>query len=387
MSKSQNQDQGPFCAERPRQSEELEKDERSPWYGKYDRGVEEEPEDLKWTYPDFRWKGKEKMGKNAAVPGWDPDIPAAEEAPVLVDEASVREDASPAPVPAAHDIDWEWPRKQAWNCGPTRDIPAEPYIAAEEATPPEEPCFEGAEVASPRDEPYVNGPEEESMAIEEDAFPAEEAVAIEDPTRNEDAAILVASQAIDIVDDVNIYPNNQHANKSHDLDDPYEPKPEADLTPIPSAPTEDTEFIVRPPSPALSAVRPEIDSQLPPLAPSSTGTPVLEAAAPEPSTEDSHTIMLKILNGSKVLRCIVFIRTCMRTAILNEARAHCAKRAQDGENFGGSLAEGWHLALVSLNMDGYELDMSTYEVENLSFLVQAIGETGIPTFTLRMSRT
>jgi len=41
--------------------------------------------------------------------------------------------------------------------------------------------------------------------------------------------------------------------------------------------------------------------------------------------------------------------------------------------------------LMSLQMYGYDMDLSTYKVENLSSLVRAIEKTGIPRFTLRIS--
>ena len=123
----------------------------------------------------------------------------------------------------------------------------------------------------------------------------------------------------------------------------------------------------------------------PPSAPLSTVPSVLEAASLEAPRKDSHTITLKILNGSKVLRSIAFIRACTQTAILNEARAYCVKRAQDDQIFGRLLAKGWDLALVSLKMYGYDMDLSTYKVENLSSLVRTVEKTGIPRFTLRIS--
>lgn len=151
-----------------------------------------------------------------------------------------------------------------------------------------------------------------------------------------------------------------------------------------NAPAEDAECLVPPPRP-LSGVRDDFDFHPPPLAPSSTVTSVLEAAAQGAPTEDSHTITLRILNGSKVLRSLVFIRACTRTAILNEARAYCVKCAQDDQCLGTLLAKEYDLALISLSMYGYDMDLSTYKVENLSSLVRAVEKISIPRFTLRIS--
>ena len=151
-----------------------------------------------------------------------------------------------------------------------------------------------------------------------------------------------------------------------------------------NAPAEDAECLVPPPRP-LSGVRDDFDFHPPPLAPSSTVTSVLEAAAPGAPTEDSYTITLRILNGSKVLRSLVFIRACTRTAILNEARAYCVKYVQDNQCLGILLAKEYDLALISLSMYGYDMDLSTYKVENLSSLVRAVEKISIPRFTLRIS--
>ena len=81
------------------------------------------------------------------------------------------------------------------------------------------------------------------------------------------------------------------------------------MHPKPSTLGVNVEFLVSSPRPALCAVRDKSDYHSPPpSAPSSTATSVLETAAPEAPTEYGHTITLKILNGSKVLRAIVFLR-------------------------------------------------------------------------------
>lgn len=334
--------------------------------------------------------GKKKKVKKAAASSWD--NLAAEEAPVLMDETPASEDASPDPLHITHDMDGEWPRNGAWNLGATSDVPAEPHNVAEEAIPLEEPCFAAPEGASLTDEPYIITPERE--ALPEDGFPAKEAASKEDPMEKEQVplkATMETSQAeliIEGFDDAEEHPLSQHDNTLHDLYDPYGPKPEPDVAPMHSAPAEDAEFLVPPPRPALSAVHTKFGFHSPPpSAPSSIVTSVLEAAAPEAPTEDSHTITLKILNGSKVLRSIVFIRACTRTAILTEARAYCVKCAQDDQSLGTLLANGCDLALVSLKMYGCDMDLSTYKVENLSSLVRTIEKTGIPRFTLRISET
>ena len=388
VNEAQAYDQSPLGEEKSHQGEKLGKDDRPPCHEQSAGSVEEEPEVPELTLSTFGSKGQKKTWKKAAAFGWG--IPAAEEAPVLVDEAPDLEDTSPAPVHVTHNTRLGWPRQGAWNFVAISSVAAEPYNAADEATPAEESCFTAPAEASPTDEPYIVAPEEDPLP--EETLTAEEAFFKEDPMGKEKVApqaTLDASQAEPIIEGFNSaeeHTLNQHDDIPHDLDDPYEPTPEPDVAPMHTGPAEDALFLVPPPRPALCAGRDKSDfHSSPPLAPSSTVTSVLEAAAPEAPTKDSHTITLKILNGSKVLRSIVFIRACTRTAILNEARAYCVKCAQDDRTIGRLLAKGYDLALLSLKMYGYDMDLSTYKVDNLSSLVRTVEKTGIPRFTLRIS--
>jgi len=370
--------QSPFGEVEPHKDEELETVTSPPWHDNLSNSVEEKTEVSGLALSTLWSKGKNR------------NIPAVEEAPVLGDEAPASEEASSPLEQVTHDMGWKWPRYVAWNFGTTRDVPVEPDTVAGEAIHAEESCFAAPEEASHTDEPYSIVLEVESTL--EDTFPAREAVSNEEPMGTERAtpnATLEASQAELIIEDFDNAENHtldQHDNISHDLNDPYESTSGPDITQMHSAPVENAEFLVPPPRPAPSAVRDECDFRPPlPSAPSSTATSVLEAAAPEAPTEDSHTITLKILNGGKALRSIVFIRACTRTAILKEARAYCVECSQDDQSLATLLAKGYDLALMSLQMYGYDMDLSTYKVENLSSLVRAIEKTGIPRFTLRIS--
>ncbi len=364
--KAQACDQSPLGEEKSHQGEELKEDTRPLWHDNNGGGVEEEPEVSELTLSPLRSKGKMKIEKKAAASGWG--IPTTEEAAVLVDGISASEEASPAPEHYTQDMGLKW------NFGTTKDVPAEPHTAAGEAIPAEEPCFAAPEGAFHTDEPYNIVPEEEP--IPEDAFPVREAVS------NEDSQ---AEAIIEVFDDAEEHGLNQHDKVPYELYDPYDLTSGLDVAPMHNAPAEDAEFLIPPPRPALSTVCDDFDIHSPPLASSSTVTSVLEAGAPGAPTEDSHTITLKILSGSKVLRSIAFIRACTRTAILNEAKAYCVKRAQDDQCLGTLLAKEYDLALISLKIHGYDMDLSTYEVESLSSLVRAVEKTSIPRFTLRIT--
>lgn len=370
-------DQSPLCEVTPRQGEKSEKDDQPPCHDNSGGNVEGELEISELTLSNLRSKGQKKKGKKAAASGWD--ISAAEQAPVPMDEAPASEEASPIPVHVTHNLGW--PRYAASNFVATSGVAAEPHNVVEEALPTE---------ASSTDEPYIIAPEEDPLT--EDTLPAEEAFSEKDPIGKEKVApqvTLEASQAEPITegfDSAKEHTLDQHDRIPNDLEGPYEPTPKPDIAPRHSALAENAEFLIPPPRPALCAVRAKSNYHSPlPSAPASTATSVLETAAPEAPTGDGHTITLEILNGSKVLRAIVFIRACTRTAILNEARAYYVKWAQDDQVLGTQLAQGCDLALISLNMYGCDMDLSTYKIENLSSLLGAVEKTSIPRFTLRIS--
>lgn len=95
------------------------------------------------------------------------------------------------------------------------------------------------------------------------------------------------------------------------------------------ASAKNAKFFIPPLRPTLSTVHDDFDFHSPPLALSSTVTSVLKAVAPGAPTKDNHTITLKILTDSKVLRSIIFIRAYTRIVILNKARVYCVKYTQD----------------------------------------------------------
>lgn len=366
-----------------------ETDTSPPWHDNTGGGLEKETEVSELSLSNLYLKGKnKKKKKKLAASSWG--IPVVEEAPVLRVEAPASGEASSPLDNVTHDLGWKWrPRHMGWNFGATRDIPAEPDTTGE-AIHGAEPCMAAPEEASSVEEPYGIVPEVES--VPEDAFPARIAVSSVGPMGMESAApsaTLEASQAELNIEDFNAAEEqtlNRHDDTSHDLDDPCESTSGPHVALMHSALAESAEFIVPPPRAALSAVGDESDFRSPPpSAPSSIVTRILEAAAPKAPTEDSHTITLKILTDSRTLRSIVFVRACTRTAILKEARAYCAKRSQDDQSLATLLAREYDLALMSLKMYGYDMDLSTYKVENLSSLVCAIEKTGIPRFTLRIS--
>ncbi|KAL8990380.1 MAG: hypothetical protein Q9177_000955 [Variospora cf. flavescens] len=409
-------DQSPPSEEEPAQAESPDEYARSPCHNEFGGKFEERAEVTELDSPNPRSRGKKKKGKKAATYGWA--IPVPEEAPSLVDEASASADASPAPIHDTHNMIGGWHPYEARNFSATGGLAAEPYSAPEEAVPAEEPCFPAGEPCSPagepcspaeepcvlaeepcfdvpaevspRDEPCIIAPEEEPLP--EDVSLGEGASCEKDLMGTENAALVATleipevepvSESIDRAEEDTV---TEHHKAAHDFDEPCEPPPEPDVAPIYGAPAENIELLVHHPRRPVWARRGTCASPSPPpTLPSPTIVSVLEDAAPEPPTRDSHTITLKIVNGSKIFRTIISVQDCTRTAILDEARAYCVRRAESNITFGKSLPKKWELALVSLKMYGYDTDLSTYKVENLSSLVRTVEKTGIPRFTLQIS--
>ncbi|KAL8780665.1 MAG: hypothetical protein Q9194_000768 [Teloschistes cf. exilis] len=153
-------------------------------------------------------------------------------------------------------------------------------------------------------------------------------------------------------------------------DDPFDPTPAPGFDPIDPTSAEDADVLASPPEPASAAA--DHESGLHPSSPSAMSTtvpPVLAAAAPETAAEDDYTIMLRILAGSRIRRCVVSIKACTRTAILNRARVFCVKCKQEDQEWAMLLEERWDLALLSWKTNGIETEVETDLVEDLSSLI------------------
>ncbi|KAL8655151.1 MAG: hypothetical protein Q9210_001061 [Variospora velana] len=409
-------EQSPLTDEEPAQAESPDAHARPPCHDDFGGNLEERAEVSDLDSPKFRSMGRKKKGKKAATYGWA--IPVPEEAFSLVDEAPASADASPAPIHDTHNIGWGWHRYEAGAYVAAGGVAAEPYSAPEESVPAEEPCFPTEEPCvpaeepcfpadepcvpveepcfaltaevSPKDEPYIIAPEEEPLpgdgSLGEGASCKEDLMGVEKAAPGATLEIPEVEPIFEIIDSAEEDTATKHHKVAHDFDDPCEPPPEPDVAPIYAAPAENIELLVHHPRRPVWARRDTCASSSPtPTVPPSTIISVLEDAAPEPPTRDSHAITLKILNGSKVFRTIISTQDCTRTAILNEARAYCVRCAESNQTFGKLLPKRWDLTLVSLKMYGCDTDLSTYKVEDLSSLVRSVEKTGIPRFTLQMS--
>ena len=287
--------------------------------------------------------------------------------------------------PDISDVDQECPPNGAWSLGATHSIPTEVHGDAEEAMLGAKCCLVAPEGGG------VKHCIEPARMLSEDPFIAEEEVSKEDLPEEKKAAQedtlddLPATSVIEGFDHPEELIPDQYDKSMQDSANPYLPQPVSDIASRPNSPTEDAELFVSPPKSPTSSVhgRYHVHPLLPPvqlpLVP-----PIREEAPPETPIQDGHAIALKIINGSEILRSVVFITASTRTAILNQARAYCEQYVKDDQRLSGVLANQWDLRLVSLRLDGFDMDMSTYEVEDLSFLIETVEKKGIPRFALRV---
>ncbi|KAL9585593.1 MAG: hypothetical protein Q9203_004180 [Teloschistes exilis] len=200
-----------------------------------------------------------------------------------------------------------------WRLSALAEVPCE---VAKEAEPAEESYFVGPERAFPDEERSRQNPFREDVPPTEQALSAKEEPLPGDITRAEEP----------------IWPEVS--------DDPFDPTPAPGFDPIDPTSAEDADVLASPPEPASAAA--DHESGLHPSSPSAMSTtvpPVLAAAAPETAAEDDYTIMLRILAGSRIRRCVVSIKACTRTAILNRARVFCVKCKQEDQEWAMLLEE------------------------------------------------
>ncbi|KAL8848211.1 MAG: hypothetical protein Q9221_006780 [Calogaya cf. arnoldii] len=328
-------------------------------------GVANEPEASDLGLLAFESRGRRIQEKKAADYSWA--NPGPEEGTSQLDGPSASAEASPSPVRTTHETGWGFPPYSAPNFIAAASVASEQYNISDQviSVAPSEP--------SPRDEPEILAVEEEISS--DDVSFAEKASCKESLIDAETPALGTTLQYPPVNPIIEAFNNAEEDtiglphSASHKGDNPHGGPLDSDVASRSSAQNEDN--IPLHPSP--------------PSAPTSTvDSP--ERISSEILTTESHTIMLSIQNGSNVFKCIVYIKDCTRTDILNEAKASCERHADKNHTFGELLPESWCLTLMSLDIDGGEADLSNYYAEDLSLLFQTIEKTGIiPRFTLHVS--
>lgn len=125
---------------------------------------------------------------------------------------------------------------------------------------------------------------------------------------------------------------------------------------------------------------------------SSVSPPPSPLAPFEGPTDDlegtkKYTVVLKILYGAEVLTPMVSLDLGTKTAILNEAQAVYSEKVLQYEREDAEWKRTWDSRLSTVQMDGLEVDISTFPEEDLTFMIQKISNSSIPIFTVEILQT
>ena len=372
--------QNPHCEEKYHQSGELKETESPSRIHKDEDGTEEILEVLESASPLLSSKKENRNGKTAILSGQV--FPASKDASAM-DEAHMLRTS----MQATQGVDQDCPQNGVRSHGATQTVSADAHGDVEEPKSGAE-CYYLARERAPGGVEHGIKPEatsSEGEALVEEAVFKEDLPEKEKTAREVTPESLSAKSVIKGFDAPEKETSDEYGKSMQELTSPYLPQAVSDVASSHNGPAEDVEFFESPPRSATSSGDAKGDvHRLLPRMQLSRGHPVLETAAPGPPVQESHAIALKIISGSKILRSVVFITASTQTAVLTEARTYYGKYVQSGQRFKGVLADKWDLSLVSLRLDGFDMDMSTYGAEDLSFLVETIGKTEIPRFTLRV---
>ena len=279
---------------------------------------------------------------------------------------------------SAHEKNQEYSQTSVCNLSTTKNFLAEPRFAAAKGE------FSGEDV-------YVRPVEEDLL---KDIFSSDKTDS-QDNQIEEKKSIFEATsgdpqtepviEGFDSTEEQNFNPEKK---PEESLDPLYVRPPTFNIASMHDVPAEHVEFPVSRPSSVVSGVHHQIGF----YSSASTGplliaSPAIETEIPKAPSKNGHSIVLQILNGSRILRSVVLIRSCTRTAILNEARACCMRCGQYDQYFENLMTKGGKLTLISLKINEYDMNMSTYQVEDLSFLITVIEKTDVPIFTILLSNT
>lgn len=183
----------------------------------------------------------------------------------------------------------------------------------------------------------------------------------------------------------------QHAIADGACSEPYITDLNGATAPAPEKPTttDPSSFLMTESSGAAAAAKlPKGLSDVPLHASVATSRPISNKELNFGSSPSvNYTVALKINYDTELLTQIISIEAGTRTAILEEAMKMYSARVLAYE----SIEPGWELRrecfLVSVRMNCFEMDLSTYDTEDLTFLIQTISNSAIPTFTVQMSHT
>ena len=110
----------------------------------------------------------------------------------------------------------------------------------------------------------------------------------------------------------------------------------------------------------------------------------VDDAASEAPIDKSNQISLAILADHKVYDFSAFIKSCTRAAILEVASAFCIEHRGEYRSLRYLMRNGHHLLLESVRINGLDMDLSRYNADDLSALIQSVEVPELPRFSVRL---
>jgi hypothetical protein len=92
----------------------------------------------------------------------------------------------------------------------------------------------------------------------------------------------------------------------------------------------------------------------------------------EPQAAEQYAIGLKILHDTQVLRSIASLKPCSKTAILNKTQAVSSKHIPQYKIENAGRRRACDDRLISVLIDDVEVELPTYDSEDMTFLIQTI---------------
>ena len=83
---------------------------------------------------------------------------------------------------------------------------------------------------------------------------------------------------------------------------------------------------------------------------------------------------------------MVCLESTTKTAVLGEAQRVYEERVRRHESEETECRREYCQTLKAVQMDGWEVDLSTYKSEDLTFLIQTIANTSVPIFTVEIRK-
>ncbi|KAI9875856.1 MAG: hypothetical protein M1830_007897 [Pleopsidium flavum] len=121
-----------------------------------------------------------------------------------------------------------------------------------------------------------------------------------------------------------------------------------------------------------------------PSAASPISPPSAQEASNKADSPEKLTVALNIVHSTTTYNTMVLLDENTRSSILRQARSYIEPLITQGNN-SQKISSGWQPKLRSVLMDGSEIDLSTYDCDDLSFLLTILSRHSVPRFMVQIS--